>query len=133
MPLLTNQIGAYTFDSMEGNFQPVRERVEVVQRGGVDGTEVRRLGSSGRPFQIITKRFESTTATARTAFDNYKGLIGQNPVAITHHGVAYSGTWAVLDVVNMGIAPRSSVVGSIVASPTVILIASWTLIQISTS
>jgi hypothetical protein len=133
MPYLTNQIDAYTFDSMEGNFQPVRERVEVIQRGGVDGTEMRRLGASGRPFQILTRRFESTTLTARTAFDNYASLIGQTPVAIIQHGVSYPGTWGVLDVVNTGIAPRTSVVGlTIVSSPTVILLARWTLIQITT-
>lgn len=110
-----------------------RRRTEVLVRPGVDDVTIRDLGTKAEPFQIITREYKVSIASARSAVKAYELLIGsgmQYGVRVYQQGVN-QGDFAVLDVQQYGaILPIGAAVNSLLANPAAMLNMQWTLIEL---
>lgn len=98
MPVHINKIGEFQFLEMEGSPELRKQRLEIIERFGVDGSGVRKTGKRGRPFQIRTMNYEESFESAKAKFDLYKLLIGDDHQEWIRQSVS-EGTFLVLDVV----------------------------------
>lgn len=123
---LTNPVGLYGAPLL------VRAENEIIQRPGVHGTGVRRLGIKGTTFQMISTRDNSTIARAGQEYNLYTVLTTQVAQQIVWRGVDYDifgVRYVVLDVSDPDIMPlRNKVGGLLGASATAAkLTVTWTL------
>lgn len=126
MGVLTNSIGSYTFDDLQGNVQRRREQLQVFQRPGVDGVGFRKLGQRTTAFQLVSIHYVLDWETSKTALDAYKALIGANPQTLIQHGVNW-GDYDVQDVIQAEARAVLNVAGSIVPGAQVRQVCQWTL------
>lgn len=82
MPAYTNSIGAYQFLAMDGAFHLRQQQLELIERHGIDGTGLRRLGIRGKPFEVVTINYEVDFDTAEDKMDEYRELVGSDPVNV---------------------------------------------------
>lgn len=82
-----NSIGEYVFIGLHGNPDPPKEAVEILERPGVDGVGVWRLGRWGKSFLMRSAVDVASMAAAATLFDRYRDLIGQDPVSLIQDNV----------------------------------------------
>lgn len=98
MPVHTNSIGGYRFLELQGVPYLRQEQLELVERDGVDGTGVRKLGKRGKPFQFVSVNYEESFATAAAKMLEYIDLVGLGPVDIVRNSIEEGG-FVVLSVV----------------------------------
>ena len=96
MALLTNSIGTYTFDDLQGVVRKRRSRTRTKSRQGATGTRIIRGGNQADPFRLISTHYVLNWAAVETALTAYRALIDDVPQAIVKHGVSH-GSFAVLD------------------------------------
>lgn len=128
MPFHLHAIGPFTFDALRGEIHLEREENEVIVRPGVDGSGIRRLGQRGRPFVVETMRYETSYASAEIVLHGYQELIRLDPLQVIKNSIASRDLHQVLEVEKVAISPCTTAVGTIVANPSAILIARWTLL-----
>ncbi len=127
MPVLTNSIGEFEFLQMDGTpFYP-QERLELIERAGVDGVGVRRLGEAGKPFEITTTNYEVSYATARSKMELYKWMVGDGPVELVRHSVA-EGYFVVLGVAESQRFPIFNSIGGLYGNEEICHVVTWTLV-----
>lgn len=97
MPVHTNSIGAYSFLDIEGAPILRQQQLEIIERAGVTGSGVRRLGSRGKVFELVTTNYVASFTTAKTNMDLYKAMVGTNPVTLIRQSVN-EGTFIVMAV-----------------------------------
>lgn len=88
--MLQNSIGPYRFLELRGVPDFIGERIEAIQRPGVDGTTFRKLGKHGRPFQCLSRADMLNLMTADGYAKEYKGLIGQGSQELIRAGIPHS-------------------------------------------
>lgn len=123
-------VAVETFICLTGQIQNKRERTEILQRPGVDGTGVRRLAVRGTPFVLETLEDFATEALAAAAFDSYTGRIAAGPYTMIKDTVEYTDV-AILEVVKVDSKRHVSIVGGVNGldgGPAVILRAQWTFV-----
>lgn len=98
MPVHTNSINGFLFLEMQGPPYLRQQQLEIIERPGVDGSGVRRLGKRGKPFQLQTTNYLADFSEAHNAMLAYKDLVGDDPVSLTRRTVS-EGTFLVLEVV----------------------------------
>lgn len=133
MAFLQNSIGRFNFTGLTGTLSPPREIVSLDERPAVNGTELTKEGTKGRPFQVETWYDVASYAAARALGLEYRELIGGEPVELVKADVSsflegYS--VAVLDVQYEATALAGSV-GGLNPPAYGMVRAQWTLIAIS--
>lgn len=80
---MQNSIGQHAFLALVGNVIPLREQLlPPVQRAGVDGTGIRKAGTRGTLFVLVSQVDSATIGTARAKAELYKALIDSDPVVL---------------------------------------------------
>jgi hypothetical protein len=132
MPVHDHYIDAYQFEDLRGMIVPRSEDIELLARPGKDDTTARLTGVRGRPFAVVTMHYVADFEAAATAISEYVQLKDGNPYEVIQHSISF-GFYRVLDVVE-AVPPRAvaSVVGSIIANPTVQQFCQWTLQHVPT-
>lgn len=136
--MASNSIGIYPFVTLTNpiglNGAPllVRAENEVIQRPGVHGTGVRRLGVKGEKFQMISTRDNSTVATAAQEYNLYTALTQDGAQNIRFKGLDYDAfgvLYVVLNVSDPDIMPLRNKVGGLLGTlaSAVKLTVTWTL------
>lgn len=95
---MQNSIGEHEFLAILGSVLPPREQLLApVQRPGVDGTGVRKAGSKGTLFTLISQVDSATITTARAKAELYLAQIDADPVTliISDHNFNTSDNWKV--------------------------------------
>ena len=82
-----NSIGEYVFIGLHGNPDPPKEAVEIMERPGVDGIGVWRLGRWGKPFFMRSQVDVASMAAAAVLLGRYRDMIGQDPVSMIQDNV----------------------------------------------
>lgn len=90
MALPENSIGPYNFVTLLGQVLPLRETLEMDQRGGVDGTEFTKLGEKGQPFQIVSQVDSESYDNAWQTLHGYRSLISDPPKELVVHNTPFS-------------------------------------------
>ena len=88
--MLQNSIGPFLFLELRGVPDYIGERMEAIQRPGVDGTTFRKLGQHGRPFQCLSRVDMLNVALANATAKEYKGLLGEGTQELFRAGVPHS-------------------------------------------
>ena len=88
--MLQNSIGQFNFLELRGVPDFIGERMEAIQRPGVDGTTFRKLGQHGRPFQCLSRADMLNVAEANNYAKEYKDLLGQGSQELFRAGIPYS-------------------------------------------
>lgn len=134
MAVIVNQIGSFQFIELQGQPDQVMEQIEIIQRLGVDGVGLRKLGARGVPFQLHSRVDANTMGAARVGMNRYKRLIGGDPVSLYWNGLDISGgesvNVAVLKVRQSRLQRIATSVGGISSSAGAWLEAIWTLILV---
>lgn len=136
---VVNEIGLFSFISLEGSIEAVREQVELVRRPGVNGVGIWKTGRRGRPFTLRSFVDAPTKLIARELYadenQGYVSLIGKDPVLLAWSDLNISGQEsvlvAVLDVRQVDCFSIASGRGGLNANPGGFLIADWDLVLIS--
>lgn len=97
MPVHLNSIDGLPFVDMQGNIEPRGEQLELFMRPGYNGHIARKTGVRGTPFRVRTVNYVSTLAYCKTVLEEFKLLIGVDPVEVYQYSV-YRGTFLVLNV-----------------------------------
>lgn len=123
----------YNYQSIKGNVDNARLRVELLTRLGIDGVGIRELGNAGQPFAIEAVEHLENFGQVKTAIETYQALIGSGAeygVRVTQHSVV-QGVYGVLDVQPRRGSPRAlaAVAGSLLVNPQVELRTVWTLVN----
>lgn len=98
MPVHTNSIGDFQFLEIQGPPYLRQEQVELIERDGVDGSGVRKLGKRGKPFQVTTINYVESYDVAKSKMAEYKDSVADDPVELIRQGTS-EGTFTVLGVV----------------------------------
>lgn len=136
--MASNSIGEFPFviltNPVGRNGAPLltREENEIIQRPGVHGTGIRRLGVKGVTFQMISMRDSLSFLAAGQEYRSYTLLTGDDVAqSIIWKGVDYDGfgvRYSVLDVSDPDITPIRNNVGGLLGSlATAKLTVTWTL------
>jgi len=138
MPLLDNKIGEKNFIALLGNVIPPTEMVEIDQRPAVDGTEVTRTGSKGKPFQMLSRVDTRNYADCHYLVDEYKTLIGDEPVDLVQGGVSMASRGFKVVVLNVEMFRALAISAAVGANlqlsqPRGLLECRWDLIAIADS
>lgn len=139
---MASQLGIHVFfrlenlSSRDGTPGVVRQVNEILQRGGVDGTGIRRMGIKGDPFQMRSIVDVTNRAAALALKAQYTVLCEQGPLTLIHDGVNYDAgglRFGVLDVGDFSESKFAVGTGGIfttLGSSGIWLGATWTLIPL---
>ena len=127
MAYLENSIDAKQFASLTGPIFYQQQQVEVIERPGVTGSGLRRLGVRGKPFTLTSKTYCDDFADAADFVDEYNDLVGEDPVVLIRNGVGH-GNYLVLEVQEVETIPVLNATGNVPVGATACLICSWKLL-----
>mgnify|MGYP000995828325 FL=1 len=105
------------------------------ERAGVDGTELTRIGTRGKPFQLVSQVDQADVDSCYATLNQYKTLIDGDPVDLVWYGVnssTYGYKVQVLGVMPTKIQKIASAIGGKNAPSNGFLECVWSLIQIPT-
>lgn len=117
---MAHSLGPFPFISFTNAQSPLappetlREMNEVIQRNGVNGTGVRRIGYKSPPFQMISGVDAPSIAVANQLFVSYQVLTSEGPQTLIWNDADYTGIqtqYIVLDVVCLELVPLRNLVG----------------------
>jgi len=123
MPSL--QIGALTFDAMNGTVDLPGAGLQAFQRPGRDCHRARHIGLRAAESRVETIKFVATAAAAKTAREGYKAIRGTAVTVYDAMGVQVDNV-TVLDVTITEQRPVSW--NSVTGAAGVKLAAAWTLL-----
>jgi len=133
---MSDSIGVYPFVTLHRVDDPkagpliVREQCTPINRPGVDGTAVMRMGQRSEPFQMRSGVDMTSIATGPTAIAAYSTLIGDDPVSVVWQGIDYEifgCRYVVMDVFPLKIVRLSAKSGGLVSGATAWIEMIWTL------
>jgi hypothetical protein len=125
---LENSINGNQFASLTGAIHYAKEQLEVIERAGVDGTGLRRLGSRSEPSQLVSVTYCATFTAAATLVNvTYKALIGANPVTVIRNGFTH-GNFAVKSVREVRTYAVVNPTGNVPGGAGVCLVCEWELL-----
>ena len=88
---MISSIGPFPFLILADQVVPPHEQVdEPVQRRGIDGTAVWRIGRRGEKFTLRSKVDQPSLDFARLTFAQYQSLIGQDPQTLIQDDYAFA-------------------------------------------
>jgi len=136
--MAANSLGEFpfvTFTNPVGrNGAPLLTRAmnETIQRPGVHGTGIRRLGVKGATFQMVSTRDNSSVALAAQEYNLYTVLTTEDAQSIRFKGLDYDAfgvRYVVLNVSDPDIMPLRNKVGGLLGAQAsaVKLTVIWTL------
>ncbi len=129
---LTHSIGRFTFLGLSGEVSPPKEIVSADERPAVNGTELTKEGTKGRPFIMFSWVDAESYASAHNRGLEYRELVGGDPVELIQADCAFSLAGfkvAVLDVTYKATAIGTSH-GGLNPPSLGYLEAQWTLLAI---
>jgi len=136
MPLVSNQIDAFAFISLDGNPQALKKQLTPLARAGVDGTTLLDEGSRGRAFTLRSKVDQANVTTGWRTLQEYKDLIGTDPVDLIWNDAELSEDTvqvAVLDVTLARLVALAGGTGGLNPPSLAWLECDWTLLPIDVS
>ncbi len=109
---------------------------EIIQRPGVNGTGIRRLGVKGVTFQMISMRDNSSVALAAQEYNLYTNLTQEDAQPIRFKNLDYEAfgvLYVVVDVSDPDITPLRNKVGGLLGplASAAKLTVTWTLVPVS--
>ena len=93
-----SKIATKDFFRMEGVVEPVRTRVQVLERAGVDGAAYRDRGEGAPDSVLMTQTLCSTLALAESLLEDYADFVGSDQTIEDGLGNSHSDVM-ILDVV----------------------------------
>ena len=87
---MSNSIGPYDLLFLHGHPEPPRKGTLVIARPGVEGNALWRDVAHGRPFKMRSVDDVADLYDGRVAYNNYLGLIGQDPMDMVWEDQAMS-------------------------------------------
>lgn len=111
MPYLTNSIGAYSFISLEGEYDWEQPSLMIDSRPGVEGMDFTLTATKGQPFAMVSLTDVNSLAQGRLLIADYKLLIEGNPTTVIKDGEFYVSA-KVLSVTPLRLARISTAVGN---------------------
>jgi hypothetical protein len=133
MPALQNSIGnspdEFYFEDLQGAIVLRAQKLQLLERLGIDGTGVRKTGVRGVPFQLRSVHYVADWDATEEALLAYQSLIGAEPVDVWQHDVLF-GTFLVLNVEQLPEtrACYNVTPGTIVENPECLQYCLWTLL-----
>jgi hypothetical protein len=118
----------YAFEDMRGRLQPKQQQLEVAARRGHRGETLRETGIRAIPSQILTIHYVEDWTSAQNAITAYGDLIGAL-VQVIQHTTNYGYFKVLGPVVEVDARAVETVIGSLIATPTVLQVVQWTLIS----
>lgn len=127
MPTATHSIDAYQFLCLKGEVVTAQEELDEFNRGGVDNTTFKKLGSRGRPFQLLSIVDAPDLDDAKVGFLAYVALTATT-VTLIKDGINW-GTFVVkrVDIAPNGMKAVANFAGGINPPSTAMLACVWTL------
>ena len=108
---------------------------EIIQRPGINGTAIRRVGSKGEPFEMLSLASAANVSAGSSLIHAYRGMQAQTAYPLNWRGYnfdAVSVRYVVLNVRVQSVAPVSNlIVSGVVSTDTVLVRALWTLIPVA--
>ena len=120
--MAANSIGVFQFDDLNNPFSRngspllVRAENEIIQRPGVHGTGIRRLGVKGETFQMISVRYKASMLLAAELNKLYTDLTKSVAQNIRFQNLDFDSIgmlYAVLNVSDADMMPVRNLVGAI--------------------
>ena len=102
MPAI-DYIDEFPFLELRGMPDAVKRRLAIRDRAGVDGNSFKRTGRRGRMFTLHSRVDTAMFAETIPLFDEYCGLIGENPVDLVYGGIDFSESSTQFEVVDVRI------------------------------
>ena len=134
MALLSNSIGQFDFIWLTGNGpEPPKMILSLDERPGVNGTEILREGTKGRPFTLRSGTDCSDFTSAILQHLDYTSLCGSNPVDLVQGGISHSALGyrvQVLDVRKIYAGTMRACVGGLLTNAQGYLECEWDLLAI---
>lgn len=128
-----NLIGDFEFISLHKvPFGPAQQ-LELVEKSGVPGTGIRRLGIRGQVFRLTSNVDLVDFVTATELLHYYRALIGANPVPLVWNGsrsIDYGYLVQVVEVMPLACTNNATAVGGLTGGGTGQLQAEWDLLPI---
>jgi hypothetical protein len=118
----------YAFEDMRGRLQPKQQQLEVTVRRGRRGETLRQTGIRAIPSQIQTIHYVEDWEAAKDALVAYGDLVGAL-VQVIQHSENFGYFKVLGPVVEVDARACENVVGSLIATPTVLQVVQWTLIS----
>ncbi len=142
--MASNSLGTFPFVTFTNpasfNGAPLLTRMEneIIQRPGVHGTGIRRLGVKGMTFKMISTRDNATMADAIQEYNLYADLTNDDAQVIVFKGVNfdnYGVRYVVLNVSDPDTMPLSNTAGGLLGplASAVKLTVIWTLQPVTLS
>ena len=134
MAFTVNKIDNLDFITLEGAIVPPYQRSELLQRPGLDGTQITRIGSKGEPFELISTVDAKTVAHASQLYDSYLAKVVNQLYDVEQHSVKTSTRMpafkcAVLEVKELEKRAIETPVGNTFNPPSkALLVCRWVLI-----
>lgn len=119
------------FRTMVGPLDVPQNDMQIIERPGLDGFDLRKLGDHKKPFQILASRDARDISEARAFLANYALLVGADPVAMiwANYNLSLEGRKvAVLRVDQVELRAAFPIVNAIGPLPGYLLRTLWTLI-----
>lgn len=134
MGLKTCKIDVHEMLFWQGQPPPLTlQEIVMDERAGVDGTELTRIGTRGKPFQLVSQVDCRDIDDCYATYDTYKDLIDGDPVELIWYDVnstTYDYKVQVLAVVPSKIQTIKSAIGGKNPPSEGFLECVWSLIQI---
>lgn len=141
MPIPVNSLGEFTFDvfhhPQDRGAPPIlpAQMGEVIQRAGVDGTAIMRLGIKAEPFQMRSGRTCTDFEQAADILRQYFAAQNDEPLELVwggiNYGTSFNALYVPLHVEPIRIRKITAAAGGLVANAGAWLEAMWTLQPIS--
>ncbi len=94
----------YAFDNLPDRVVPVKSQLQLMQREGIDGQAIKRIGKRGKPFRFRAIIYFQNHADVYTFHDAYDALIGADLGVYVNQDGYESGPY---DISSVEIDPRS--------------------------
>lgn len=110
------------------------QQVEVIQRPGVLGTALRRLGRRGEPFEVVSRVDTESIADGHTKFYEYSLLRGRSPVEVIWddvHLLTHDTLFGVLSVQILRLKAISTAVGGLNSPSAAWLECLWSMVAVN--
>jgi hypothetical protein len=111
MPYLIQSIGAFSFISLQGEYDWEQQRIAIDDRPGVEGMEFTLLGVKGQPFVMVSLVDVDSFAAGKQLIEDYKDLVAGNPVTVWKNSEVYVSA-KVLNVTPLRLAKIQSAAGN---------------------
>lgn len=119
-------IGAKSFTFLDGQVNPLGERLQEITRPGVDGYAYRKIGKKAEPYTMSSVTEVTSLSAEETTVDGYKDIVGTLVTVEDERGNSHENQ-TVLAVQHVGTQPITSPSGGSYTNSVALIYCQWTL------